>query len=109
MKKRYKENQEKIINEKKINEKNNVNKKGHLNNNNFINNKNIKNNKINETKTSTIHLDEDAEEKKEKDTFHREKKNQRKDENKKKENVKKFDSLSDTMSKMMMLLNNPKK
>ena len=100
MKKRYKENQEKKVNEKKKNENNIINKKGNKNNNNNdINNKNT-NNSIIKEKKMTIPLDENEEEKKEKDIIHGEKQNQKKDE-KKKENVKKFDSLSDTMSKMM--------
>ena len=109
MKKRYKENQEKIKNEKYKNENNVNNKIGDkIINNNDINNKGANNNKNNENKITIIHLDEDEEEKKKNEKIYGEKKNQNKIENKKKENIKKFDSLSDTMSKMMMILNNQK-
>ena len=130
MKKRYQENQAKINKEKNKKANYNINKNDKGINNNDLNNKirnnnknneirvnenNLDNNKCNETNIPIILLNEDDEEKEEKlqKTEKKEKEKKVEDKNtKKKPEIKKnveFESLNDTLSKMMKLLKNQKK
>ena len=116
MKKRYQENQEKLKNNKGDKKKELIERKEDKKNNLTKpkkNNSNIENNDF--SILPAIHLNEDDDEKEENNNNAKEdRKTKKKIENKNYENngnknVKKFDSLKDTMAKMMSLLNKPKK